>query len=153
MIRTPSTLEIVWGIYLLLVVIILFRPIVPILGESQFPMPLFVQSEPIYPPLCAIAWASVCTRRSQRLVSPLLLAHNPSGVARSAIAHAYIHAPHPHHARAQRSCVASIQLARCTYMPQGSHTHILTYVCMSTEDNGVRTSVMSSLTSFSKQSW
>ena len=49
MIRTPSTLEIVWGIYLLLVVIILFRPIVPILGESQFPMPLFVQSEPISP--------------------------------------------------------------------------------------------------------
>ena len=49
MIRTPSTLEIMWGIYLLLVVIILFRPTVPILGESQFPMPLFVQSEPISP--------------------------------------------------------------------------------------------------------
>ena len=65
-----------------------------------------------YPPLCAIAWASVSTRRSQRLVSPLLLAHKPSGVARSAIAHAYIHAPHPHHARAQRSCVASIQRSR-----------------------------------------
>ena len=49
MTRTPSTLEIVWGIHLLLVVIILFRPTVPILDESQFHMPLFVQSEPISP--------------------------------------------------------------------------------------------------------
>ena len=109
--RAPFILELVWGTHFLLLAMCPKNVQYRFWVKVNFPCLYSCKVSP-YPPLCAIAWASVCTTRSQRLVSPLLLAHNPSGVARSAIAHAYIHAPHPHHARAQRSCVVSIQRSR-----------------------------------------